>query len=362
MSGMKSVGLIGCGHIAGAHLEAFKQTKHSTVTGVFDVSRELAEKRAKEFGVERIYNTLEEAIAASDVVDVCTPPHTHADIACKILEARKHLLIEKPLVTSLSDWERIQAVKKPESAICVVHNLKFTHAIQQAKEWVDEGRIGDVIRIHRLFLTNPEDDRMLVDPEPGKKPHWSHALPGGRWFETLPHELYITHMFAGPLELDAVTALQTKASIGGAPADEVCIVFAGARAISTVHYSASCAENRRSVEIYGTHGKIDVDILSDSASISQARDGKWKRAVGLKNIEGGHRLVQAVGDRLEYAKRRVLKETPHATIIAAFDRHLVGEGPTPTPLEEIDYVVKNCDRVGREIDRAVARARGARSA
>jgi predicted dehydrogenase len=355
----KRVGLIGCGHIAGAHLEAFKQTKHSRVTGVFDVTRELAEKRAKEFGIDRIYASLDEAIANSDVLDVCTPPHTHADIACKVLEASpsKHLLIEKPLVTSLADWERIQAVKKPESSICVVHNLKFTHAIQQAKEWVDEGRIGDVIRIHRLFLTNPEDDRMLVEPEAGKKAHWSHALPGGRWFETLPHELYITHMFAGPLELDAVTALHTQAAPGGAPADEVCIVLAGARAISTVHYSASCAENRRSVEIFGTHGKIEIDVLSDSVTISQARDGKWQRAVGVKNMETGHRLVQAVGDRLEYAKRRVLKETPHASIITAFDKHLVGEGPTPTPLEEIDYVVRNCDRVGREIDRAIERAR-----
>ncbi len=351
----KAVALIGCGHIAGAHLDAWKQARHAKVTGVFDVSRDLAEKRAKEYGVARIHTSLEEAIASSDVLDVCTPPHTHADIACKVLEAKKHLLIEKPLVTSLSDWERIQAARAPESAICVVHNLKFTHAIQQAKEWVDEGRIGEVIRIHRLFLTSPEDDRMLVAPAPGAKAHWSHALPGGRWFETLPHELYITHMFAGPLALSSVTALRTAAAIGGAPADEVCIVLAGARAISTMHYSASCAENRRSVEIFGTHGKIEIDVLSDSVTISQARDGKWQRAVGVKNMETGHRLVQAVGDRLEYAKRRMLKETPHATIIAAFDKHLVGEGPTPTPVDEIDYVVKNCDLIGRAIDRAAAR-------
>lgn len=346
-NGKLRVALIGCGHIAAAHLEAWRQATHSEVSGVFDVTRDLAEKRAREFGIARIHASLDEAIASADVLDVCTPPHTHADIAGKVLAAHKHLLIEKPVVTSVADWDALRSVPT-RGALCVVHNLKFTHAIQQAKEWVDEGRIGDVIRLHRLYLTSPADDRMLV----GDK-HWSHKLPGGRWFETLPHELYITHMFAGPLQLASVTALHTSAALPGAPADEVCIVLAGARAISTVHYSASCSENRRSIEIFGTKGKIEVDVLSDSVTIAAAHDGKWQRAVGLKNMETGQRLLQAVPDRIAYVKRRATKETPHAAVIHAFDAHLAGQGPTPTPLDEVDYVVRNCDLIGREIDKAV---------
>jgi predicted dehydrogenase len=349
---MLKVGLVGCGHIAGAHLAAWRKATHARVVGVCDVTAELAERRAREFSIDSTFRSLDEAIEQCDVIDVCTPPHTHADIAGKVLAANKHLLIEKPLVTSISDWHAIQAVRRT-SALCVVHNLKFTHSVQQAKQWVEEGRIGEVIRMHRLFLTSPEDDRMLV----GDK-HWSHKLPGGRWFETLPHELYLTHMFAGPLALSSVTALRTSAAPPGAPADEVCIVLAGTRAISTVHYSASCSENRRSVEIFGTLGKIEIDVLSDSVTISSSDDGRWQRAVGVKNMETGHRLLQAIPDRLEYARRRVKKESPHAAIIGAFDEHLAGKGPPPTPIEEIDYVVQSCELIGRAIDRAVGRSSG----
>lgn len=347
---MTHVALVGCGHIAAAHLEAWKKTAHGQVAVLFDVARELAEKRQKEFGIARIAGSLDEAIKTADVVDVCTPPHTHADIARQVLLAGKHLLIEKPVVTSVSDWESVRAVAG-HATIGVVHNLKFTHSVQQAKAWVDEGRIGDVLRISRLFLTSPESDRMLV----GDK-HWSHKLPGGRWFETLPHELYITHMFAGPLPVASVTALHTKGALPGAPADEVCIVLAGDRCISTVHYSASSKENRRSIEIFGTEGKIEIDVLSDTATLASAKDSRVRRAVGVKNVETGQRLLQAIPDRAEYLLRRAQKETPHATLIRAFDDHLAGNGPSPTPLDEVDYVIKNCDVIGRKIDAAVGRA------
>ena len=351
---MTRVALVGCGHIAAAHLAAWKKATNSHVAVLFDVSRELAEKRSKEFGVARIASSLEEALALADVVDVCTPPHTHADIAGKVLKAGRHLLIEKPVVTAVKDWEAVRAVAG-DRTIGVVHNLKFTHAVRQAKQWVDEGRIGAVLRINRLFLTNPDGDRMLVDPAPGAREHWSHSLPGGRWFETLPHELYITHMFAGPLPVASVTALHTSAAIAGAPADEVCVVLAGGRCISTFHYSASSKENRRSVEIFGTDGKIEIDVLSDTATLAAARDGRVLRAVGVKNVETGERLLQAIPDRAEYLLRRAQKETPHATLIRAFDHHLAGEGPSPTPLDEVDYVIRTGDVIGRKIDAAVGR-------
>ncbi|OGQ25203.1 MAG: hypothetical protein A2138_06100 [Deltaproteobacteria bacterium RBG_16_71_12] len=351
---MTRVALVGCGHIAAAHLEAWKKTAHGQVAVLFDVSRELAEKRQKEFGVDRVASSLEEAIEASDVIDVCTPPHTHADIARKVLQAGRHLLIEKPVVTAVEDWESVREVLG-KSTLAVVHNLKFTHAVQQAKTWVDDGRIGHVLRINRLFLTSPDGDRMLVDPAPGARAHWSHALPGGRWFETLPHELYITHMFAGPLPVSSVTALHTSAAIAGAPADEVCIVLAGGRCISTMHYSASSKENRRSIEIFGTDGKIEIDVLSDTATLAAARDGRVLRAVGVKNVETGRRLLQAIPDRAEYLLRRAQKETPHATLIRAFDDHLAGEGPSPTPLDEVDYVIRTGDIIGRRIDAAIGR-------
>jgi predicted dehydrogenase len=345
MNKMK-VGLIGCGQIAPAHLHAWQKTEGFEVVGVFDLDRELAAKRAQEFSIARIFDSVDDMVAECDVVDVATPPSSHAKLAKVVLEKGRHLLIEKPVVIDVAEWEGIAAaVKRSGSKLAVIHNLKFAAGCRTAKQWVDEGRIGKVIRVQREFLTSPATDRMLV----GDK-HWSHKLPGGRWFETLPHELYLTHWFAGPLELAGVAIASTPSAPKGAPADEVVITMRGDTVLGTIHFSANCEVNRRVFTVQGSHGTITCDILGDQATLSTVKDGKWKRAVGAPVLAAGQTLLRAVPDRSRYGWHRLRGESPHYRAIQAFGAHLRGEAEAPTPFEEVEYVVRNCDRIGRAID------------
>jgi predicted dehydrogenase len=314
---------------------------------------EQAKKRASQFGVARVYERLDQLIEDCDIVDVCTPPQSHAAIAQQAIAGRRHLVMEKPVVTDVADWNRIaRAIEESKTKIAVIHNIKFAHSVQTAKRWVDEGRIGDVIRVQREFLTHESHDRMLSGDQ-----LWSHSLPGGRWFETLPHELYITHWFAGPLQLSSVTVVATPNAPPGAPADEVVVTLGGERAISTFHFSANCRENRRTITIQGTTGRIYVDLLSDFATLSRLGDSKWRRAFGRVVMEAGATLLRAAPDRGRYGFEKLRKLSPHAKIIGLLGKHLQGHAEEPTPLEEVDYVVRVGDRVGREIDRQVASLR-----
>ncbi len=340
------VGLIGCGHISTTHLQAWKKAPGATVRGVLDMNQDLARERASQFGIERVYETAEELIAECDAVDVCTPPQSHAALAEQVLGAGRHLLIEKPLVTDIADWERLgRTARESDGKLVVVHNLKQTHAIQTAKQWVESGRIGRILRLERKFLTDPASDRMLVGNE-----HWSHRLPGGRWHETLPHALYLVHYFLGPLAVDHVAAVRTPDAPAGAPAGEVLIAFRGADSIATVQYSAHCATNTRTVTLIGSEGTIEIDTLSDVALVSSRRDKKWKRAVGFPFMSAADTLGRMLPNRGAYLVRRVRKETPHFEIIRAAAEHFLGQRDSPTPLDEIDYVVRNCDAIGRRID------------
>jgi predicted dehydrogenase len=353
-----NVGLVGCGLISEAHLKAWAKTEGFKVRGVLDVNREQAEKRAQQYGVGTVFDKLEQLVEACDVVDVCTPPQTHAAIAEKAIAAKRHLVMEKPVVTDIHDWERMAtSIERSGIKIAVIHNAKFLHSIQTAKKWVDAGRIGEVIRIQREFLTSATTDRMLV----GDK-HWSHKLPGGRWFETMPHELYLTHWFAGPLEVANVTALCTDRAPAGAPADEVVITLKGKRSLGTIHFSANCEQNRRFLTLTGTEGHIIVDLLSDFATISTKRDAKWKRAVGGTLIDAGQTLLRGGADRARYGVQRLRGESPHSRIIQSLGAALRGRGEEPTPFAEVDYVIRNCDAIGREIDRQVAQQRGGNGA
>jgi predicted dehydrogenase len=350
-----SVGLVGCGLISEAHLKAWATTPGFAVKGVLDTNRDQATKRASQFGIGTIYDRLDQLIGECDVVDVCTPPSSHASIAEQAIAGGRHIVMEKPVVTDVSDWDRIAPrAREAGTKLAVIHNAKFLDSVQLAKRWVDEGRIGDVLRVHREFLTDPSTDRMLT----GQK-HWSHGLPGGRWFETMPHDVYLTHWLAGPLALSSVNVVCSPNAPPGAPADEVLVVLKGDRVISTFQFSASCKENRRTLTIQGTTGRIVVDMLSDFASISNLSDSKLRRAAGRAVMEAGSVLVRAAYDRGRYAAQRLRKQSsPHRKIIHLLGRHLHGQAEEPTPFDEVDYVIRNCDAIGREIDRQVAAIRG----
>ncbi len=220
------------------------------------------------------------------------------------------------MVTSLDEWRQLhELLAGSSSRLCVIHNLKFARAVRAARRWLDDGRIGRLLRIQREFLSDPGSDRML-----GGATHWSHGLAGGRWQETLPHELYLLHHLAGPMELTAVVSLATPAAPAGAPADEVLVALRHERCLGTIHYSANCRLNRRRLTLIGSEGEIQVDLLSDSAWLSRRRDRRWLRPVGDLLPDGARRLVRWVPDRLGYLGERLRSRTPHARLIGAFAR------------------------------------------
>jgi predicted dehydrogenase len=348
-----SVGIVGCGLISEAHIKAWKKTPGFVVRGVIDTNTEQAQKRAGQYKIDTVYDRLDQLIDACDIVDICTPPQSHAAIAQQAVAGGRHLVMEKPVVTSVADWDRLaKSVSDAHTKLAVIHNAKFLRSIQQAKRWVEAGKIGDVIRVHREFLTHASTDRMLVG-----EGHWSHKLPGGRWFETLPHELYLTHWFAGPLALASVTALHTPSAPPGARADEVLVVLRGERCIGTFQFSASCQENRRTLTIQGTTGRIFVDLLSDFADLSTRSDSKLRRAMGGSILEAGRTLLRAGPDRGHYGLQRLQGlQSPHLRIIQALGKSLQGQGEEPTPFAEVDYVIRTGDQIAREIERQVAPA------
>ena len=91
-------GIVGSGFAAGFHLEALKKVFSATVevAGVYSSTKENRENFASENDI-KAFDSLQELIDASDVVHLCTPPVTHEDIAVKVLESGKNVIIEKPL-------------------------------------------------------------------------------------------------------------------------------------------------------------------------------------------------------------------------------------------------------------------------
>ncbi|MHC3128457.1 MAG: Gfo/Idh/MocA family oxidoreductase [Candidatus Bathyarchaeota archaeon] len=136
------VGIIGCGHIANAHLKVYKNLKNVNIVGVCDLNLDLAKETAHRFGVENVYKDYSDFFEVKDLdmVDICTPIATHGRIACDAAKEVPAILVEKPMALSVSECDDIiNAVKKHGSKLCVVHQQLFLPSVERAKLLVDNG-------------------------------------------------------------------------------------------------------------------------------------------------------------------------------------------------------------------------------
>jgi len=99
-----------------------------------------------------------------DLVDICTPGDTHAEIAVAALAAGKHVLCEKPLANSVAEAEEMAAAAEAAAVHGVRAMVGFTYrrvpAVALARRLVAEGRIGEVRHVRAQYLQD-----WLADPE-----------------------------------------------------------------------------------------------------------------------------------------------------------------------------------------------------
>ena len=91
-----------------------------------------------------------------DIIDVCLPGHLHEEVVIAALEAGKHVLVEKPMANTVEAAERMAAAfakaqKNGQHAI-VNFNYRRVPAIALAKEFIDQGRLGEIRHIRTSYL------------------------------------------------------------------------------------------------------------------------------------------------------------------------------------------------------------------
>ncbi|WP_395695886.1 Gfo/Idh/MocA family protein [Nocardioides sp.] len=99
-----------------------------------------------------------------DLVDICTPGDTHAEIAIAALRAGKHVLCEKPLANTVAEAEQMAAAAEEAHAHGVRTMVGFTYrrapAIALARRMVEEGRVGQVRHVRAQYLQD-----WIADPD-----------------------------------------------------------------------------------------------------------------------------------------------------------------------------------------------------
>jgi predicted dehydrogenase len=156
------VSVIGVGALGRHHARVATQIPGVLAAGVFDSRPDRAREVAAEHGI-LAFSSLEEAIEKSDALVVATPTVTHREIAARILDAGKPVMVEKPLAIDLAEADDLVArAEKAGVALQVGHVERFNPAFEAALSQVTAPRF---VEAHRLgaFSARSTDIDVVLD-------------------------------------------------------------------------------------------------------------------------------------------------------------------------------------------------------
>jgi predicted dehydrogenase len=165
---MKQVGfgVIGTGIVGGAwHAHVYSHLPQSRLVAVCDLNEERAAEVAQKYGAQDVYTDYRELLQNPEIqaVSIATPDFAHREIAVAAAEAGKHILVEKPLATTVEDAEAIvAAAKKAGVKLMVDFHNRVSPPLATAKQSIEKGDIGQPAYIYaRLSNTTFVATQML---------------------------------------------------------------------------------------------------------------------------------------------------------------------------------------------------------
>lgn len=145
-SGLLRVGLVGCGRISQvAHLPALAKADKVKLCGVCDPSRVLSEAMGRQYNL-RSYTEFAELLDSDvDAVILAVPDRLHVPLARTAIQAGKHVLVEKPVATSVDEAEGLSEILLRSGKKLQVGSMKrYDPGVQFAAAAIQSGRIGKI--------------------------------------------------------------------------------------------------------------------------------------------------------------------------------------------------------------------------
>ena len=150
MASKVKVAVLGTGSLGQNHVRIYAELAAAGLvefTGVFDANADTARKIAARHNA-RVFNSIAEAAAASDALNIVTPTTTHFEIAKQLLQQGKHVLVEKPMTDSSAQAaELIQIAQQKNCVLQVGHVERFNPVFNYLETAAPEPRF---IECHRL--------------------------------------------------------------------------------------------------------------------------------------------------------------------------------------------------------------------
>jgi len=191
-------GIIGTGKVAHLHAAGLVNLKESEFSGVYNINFEKARLFAERHGI-KAYHDVESMVIEGGIqaIIICTPHPAHAEPAIKAMNAGAHVLIEKPLASSLQDCDdMIDAARKNGVKLAMISQRRLYTPVQRIREAIDEGKLGKPILGTVTMFSWRDQNYYESDPWRGT---WEKE-GGGVLVNQAPHQLDILQWLMGPID------------------------------------------------------------------------------------------------------------------------------------------------------------------
>ena len=160
-------GVIGLGVWGERHVISYRQHSLAELVAICDANEETLNVVGDKYGIEQRFTDYRELLARGgiDAVSIVTPDFAHTGIALEAIRQSKHVLIEKPLATTLDDCEKIaEALERGGVKFMVDFHSRWSPGVAHIKQRIEAGELGEPRMIYyRLSDNISVPTEMLVE-------------------------------------------------------------------------------------------------------------------------------------------------------------------------------------------------------
>lgn len=185
--------IVGTGFMGKVHTENVRRLGNVEVAAVVGSRAETAQKFAESAGIPFATSNIKDVLENKEIaaVHICTPNVDHFPMSMAALEAGKAVLCEKPLAISAEEARRLVEAAAARNAVnCVQHNLRYYPVVQQIREMIAGGDLGEVLIVQGTYsqdwLLYETDWNWRLDSKSNGKLRVMGDI-GSHWMDMIQH-------------------------------------------------------------------------------------------------------------------------------------------------------------------------------
>jgi predicted dehydrogenase len=268
--------VIGCGGISAAHINGILAEPRAELAYCVDINAALAREKAEKAGCQHATDYLS-ILGDVDAVDICTPPHLHAEMTIAAARAGKHVLCEKIMAISLEQAEAmIAATDRAGVLFMVAFVLRYRREFMMLNEICRSGQLG---QIHQAVAQTSM--QLGLPPQEWRRSVATH--PFGCFMSHGCHYVdQLTWHLGEIIETASTGNAMTFADWIPGGDDTTCAIFkhnSGAVSAYVESWATPYPMTPLKIDVYGKQGSARVEYLHDG-----------RRVVDLLNTDGWQRV------------------------------------------------------------------------